>query len=1163
MKLSQLFLQAFGPFTDTTLDFSASTANLHVIYGPNEAGKSSALRAMTDLRFGIPPRSPDNFIHPFNQMQIAGLFCDEQGETLGFLRRKGNKATLFRLDPISLQADTKLPVQTAHELALTGGLERNEFEAMFGLNHQRLREGGDLLLKGEGELGAALFEASAGTRGIAAILQELETDAKKLYNRHGMAKSVINEAKRQLDEQRQLLRHAQTKPADWHGLYRAHAQAKTALDEIEQALEQQRRLAHELSELRAVEPLLREHERIESEWQALAHIPDLPETAEKERLLAEQALHNAAQQALEAEEDIKRCHEALAELQLEPVLLEHAETIERLAAHLEALARSRIEVRQQQTAIEQMQVTLTEAAIRIGHRADESLTQALPTAAGRAELNHHLETVAKLSERLAGYQQQTRKLAQALKQYHEDPITPPSPGSRRALALALRQAQVWGDVERQTADWQRQVRDLEQQLKQALAGLGLSSVAALSDMRLLLEAEIHAVQVEFDDIEQNLRTLADEDGRLQRDLEEQRLRLRQLQAEGEVVTAETLRQVRMQRDDRWQHVRRVYVERTVVGHNERVWADNFESAQTEADRQADLLRADVKRATSYEECATRIEQMERRSIDIKNERKTLNDRKMALHSAWAERLAQVGLPQLPVAALSEWQDRRQNTLLLAERLSSTQSDYERWLAETSLAAFHLDAALQNIGFPVNANRPPVSTLIEQAQAWDKAATETQTKYEERAKAMTALTQEQEELNQQLVDTTALLTQHQTRLSVWLERLGLAADSPPEAVQARLAELDQLAQQTNTLADLRLRLAQSQAVIDEFNAQAQQLAERLNETAADPLDSFIERLRKRLQASKEADQQRKTLERDLKKAEKNRQKALNEHSRQAEILTRLCAAAGVGQHQQLPAQEQLAAQKRQAHDALERLRQQLRAASTRSEAELRQLLADRDTISLDAEREHCQVEIARLEHEQQQVRQREEQSRHSLEAIDASDQAARAREAMEAAAARYRAALQPWARLKLAHALLGEALNRFRERAQAPMVTAASAYFKLMTGGRYQRLLTDELDGKPVLRALRDDGATISVEAMSEGTADQLYLALRLAALELRRTSHPAMPLVLDDVLITSDDHRAANILQALARFAEQGQVMLFTHHRHLLDLTSNILSQQAVAIHQL
>jgi uncharacterized protein YhaN len=53
------------------------------------------------------------------------------------------------------------------------------------------------------------------------------------------------------------------------------------------------------------------------------------------------------------------------------------------------------------------------------------------------------------------------------------------------------------------------------------------------------------------------------------------------------------------------------------------------------------------------------------------------------------------------------------------------------------------------------------------------------------------------------------------------------------------------------------------------------------------------------------------------------------------------------------------------------------------------------------------------------------------------------------------------------------------------------------------------------------------------------------------------------VLITSDDHRAANVFSALARFAEGGQVMLFTHHRHLIDIASRVLQADVLAIHSL
>jgi hypothetical protein len=55
----------------------------------------------------------------------------------------------------------------------------------------------------------------------------------------------------------------------------------------------------------------------------------------------------------------------------------------------------------------------------------------------------------------------------------------------------------------------------------------------------------------------------------------------------------------------------------------------------------------------------------------------------------------------------------------------------------------------------------------------------------------------------------------------------------------------------------------------------------------------------------------------------------------------------------------------------------------------------------------------------------------------------AQPARTSAAARFRAAIRPWARLRLAHALLKESVNRFREGAQAPMVAEASTYFSLI------------------------------------------------------------------------------------------------------------------------
>ena len=1176
MRLARLLLFAFGPFTSKTLDFSVGSSNLHVIYGPNEAGKSSALRAMTDLRFGIPLRSPDDFVHPAGDLRIGGVFIDQTGRPVGLIRRKGRGTTLSGLDVRTEQTDPGFTVDSRLERELTGGLDRQEFEAMFGLNHARLREGGAVLLNGEGDLGSALFEASAGTSGIAALLAALDTDAKKLYSQHGRAQNaVINEARRQLDEQRKAWRDAQTKPAEWQELNRAHDTAKTALDDLTKALEALRRRENELTELRTVEPLLREHDRLASALQSYATVPDLSAQQREERLAAEQALQRAQTDLREAEEELARCAAALDGLVIEPLLLDHADAIERLVSGVEAAARNRHDVHQQNGLIAKIEGELDLDVARLAPGVDRrTILEAVPSSADRVALEGHLAEVSRLGERLEGYRERADALDAALQPAGMVPDTVPDPLHRQALTAAIRAGQAQGDVVRQKSETDRRLRELEGQLALALSELGLESEQALRRSQPVLDAQIAQAKQDLTEIEAQLTKWRDESERVGRDLDGQRLRQRQLAAEGEVVTAETLRQARAKRSEEWTAIRRTYIDKTsgtdqlALGFDAtKALPETFESAVGEADRQADLLRADTKRAAGLEECSARIEQMELRRKELAGEMAARRADRDRVQAAWRQRLVQAGLPDLDPETLREWQGRRHEALQLVERVTALRADRDRLLADAGRAAAAIAGELSAVGHALATTQAEeaeqLSALIDQAVRWEQSATAAEAEQQARLKTAHNQRIEREKVGRQVSETEAEHRRHLDALQAWHTRLFLAGDAPPEALKSRLDELDGLARQASALADAQQRKAQLQAVVDDLLTQAAQVAELLGEAVPTILDDCADRLRKRLAVSRQHQQEGHALIRDRTKAQEKKRQAAAVQVTEAAVLAGLCTRAGGATIEQLPELEEQAAKKRELRKSLALLRQQLAHASPQSEAELRARLTGLDVPALESERERCRTERVRLEQEQTSAQRTEEQARRALEVIDASDRAALAREAMESAAARYRSAIRPWARLKLARALLQEALNRFRERAQAPMVSAASAYFSLMTGGAYERLVTDEREDRPVLCAQRAGGVTIGIEAMSEGTADQLYLALRLAALELRRPSHPPMPLVLDDTLITSDDARAANILRALARFAEGSQVMLFTHHRHLLDVARSALGNTAFMAHRL
>ena len=271
------------------------------------------------------------------------------------------------------------------------------------------------------------------------------------------------------------------------------------------------------------------------------------------------------------------------------------------------------------------------------------------------------------------------------------------------------------------------------------------------------------------------------------------------------------------------------------------------------------------------------------------------------------------------------------------------------------------------------------------------------------------------------------------------------------------------------------------------------------------------------------------------------------------------AAAVPSLEALPAAEEDSARRRAAQADFDQAAGLLAQAANRSIDELREQLSNRDPLALDAEEAQLTRKSTRLEQELKSARAEEALARQALARIDSADAAAGAREAMERAAAGVRAGMGPWMQSRLAHALLAEATRRFRDRSQGPMLAAASQDFQRMTGGEFSRLVSDDSQERPMLVALRRDGGRVGTEGLSEGTRDQLFLALRLAALTMRRQAGPVLPLVLDDVLMTSDDGRALLMLQALAEHAQGGQVIVFTHHRHLLELARAAMDPSVLA----
>jgi uncharacterized protein YhaN len=188
----------------------------------------------------------------------------------------------------------------------------------------------------------------------------------------------------------------------------------------------------------------------------------------------------------------------------------------------------------------------------------------------------------------------------------------------------------------------------------------------------------------------------------------------------------------------------------------------------------------------------------------------------------------------------------------------------------------------------------------------------------------------------------------------------------------------------------------------------------------------------------------------------------------------------------------------------------------------------------------------------------------LAAMDGNSGAAEIAEKMEQELARIRRLAERYAQVKLASKILQQEIERYREEHQDPVLKIGSRYFADLTMNSLKGLKTDVDDkGDPILVGIRPDDTWLTVDGMSDGTRDQLYLALRLATLESRLDNSEPMPFIVDDILINFDDDRSRATLKALAELGAKNQVILFTHHRQIVEEAKSLQNGKEICLHEL
>ena len=1125
MRLNRLDLIRYGRFKDAEIAFpkrDEGVSDVTVIFGPNEAGKSTAYHAFLELLFGFKGGA-----HPYafkfeRSDLLVGAELDMPGRGTMALRRN-SKRTQSLLDV------QDRPINEAILSGALHGLSREIYEERFSLNEKGLREGGERIAGAQGDLGQLLHAGLSGLTGMAQTLDALAEQADHFYKKRGRGTVLKTGSDRLKEIGRELRADRLTTERERtlrHDRDRATAEFEGADAELRQTHLRQ-------AASKAAQVWFDRTGEIGQLTEALVDFPEGPDlpasAAERVAGLGEKIAAQTIRVA-EADEEIAKQDQVVADNPVDKL----AET---LTVELERLDQLTIDgaplMGRASTALADL-ARRSEDQEKLNSQIDAALgllqVPDAPASTIALEASVLEDLAAAVQECLAASlstdaAQEAAEVARA-----QQGEAPAEPQDMTALRAAF-------DLWRAVAD----LTALETDQSQALARLTKATAGLPGSWTDLIAVGLPARET-LDEVGRNWAALTADLASARNDLDARAAELAEARADlsadeaaPDAVDIVMTEETRRRRDIVWQQHRDDLTTQTADQFEAAMYADDGTRAHylTGAEARQRLLAAQGQVRTAGARNGT----AKTRYDDLIAQRDRL--------SKHCSRLAlALGLEE--DATPSAFSARQQALTAAAEAaadLSNAKEALKARLAHQVVARGALIDAARPLGLdPAKGDLP---TQVQRALTLEDSDREAWAKWQDGEKTIAKLHSKSEQCR-----TDCETAQRK------LDRLTAALPLPDlslEAIRAALPQLRSLQQLYGEHQKLSARIEALEQAVAALADGAKSLNrisdDHEEEPDIDPV-RVIDRARVRVAASTRADEKRAeaTSRRDETASLKSRAKTelqaaigdldgcFNGQGRQD--LAPRDRVAKLVERDRLRADKATADRDRQkARDGVDAdlFAEELdRMPDATRAAELEQALKDAQD-SRDTARD-AQREAARL-------------YREAFEAADRSDLATEQATLLE----ELRSGARQAAVARLGVLAARGALRRLAAERRSGMLRDVEGAFVTMTAPKWKGVdVWSQAEGEKLV-GIQPDGSTVPVEQMSTGTMGQLYFALRLAGYRSFAREPGPLPMILDDIMETFDDTRARAALRLCAEIGTNGQAILFTHHAHLVELARDTI----------
>jgi uncharacterized protein YhaN len=1178
MRIDELNLMAFGPFTNQCLDFRQGSEGVHVVFGANEAGKSSALRAIRDALFGVPHQSPDNFLHPNKSIRIGFSLRSSDSLVFSAVRRKGNVHTLF--DP-----NNQEPIPDSALAAILAGIDGDSFDRMFGLDREKLLSGGREIAQLHGDVGGILFTAAGGTVRLRQIQESLENKAADIFRPRAQTKA-LNLAISQF-------KTLKTQDRDGRRSSREYKQKKEQLDAVQQEAQA---LAERLRDSRFQESLidriLKSRRLIESlkinatALSPLADTPALREGFAEDLRKANDSLVTAAARLRGAEEAVVTIDQELHDLAPPIIPPDRWQVASKLSDNLGAFRKAFRDLPGIQRQAKSDRAALEPRLSRLRPDLPLDEYQHLFISAVDRQAVMAIGTRLTTVRALASTTQQDLHTAESECTAAEAALENcPEPTDTHRLDTAMTAATVKGQVEQEHAKLtQRHVAEKEALVVQ-LRRLGrwsgtLDEIRSLSlPSMVTIETHDEALTNSEDELRRGKeahKKAVDEQSRLANELDAL------VSVEGELPTEDDVTRARSLRDGLWRGIRVSWLTKAeevkeaeahrVDTHDLAAVGDAYDGLVGDADAVVDRVRREhsrvAQRARLDSDLRAQGRAIETTRQAMSDAQDSLNAATRAWNTVWAALRVVAGAPR----EMRDWLTGIGAIRTRADGLDELHAEIKLLNDFIATHIRNLRLVLEEVGVAAADEPATLTSLLDTARAFVQKQIQLRQQQVSLEGDRNAARKRADDLSQQLETRRHDLTVVTKEWQAILKKLDVPGNPDTMEADTWMTESMDIYAQAHRLLGPDgsvLRIAHIEADFAAFVSYVTNVGRQLGDAAATPTLATVEDIAadvlEKIEQSKAAARAIDNVKRRRGVAVDELTKQRTDHETCRAKITALEKEAGAG------AGADLAELCKRSNDLrlLQREKQKL-------ESDLQVLaehvplpewivtVEERANEDLPQQLATLKSDIEELESQKTERDQQVGGLTNELQAIGSGTAAVDASLQMQAKLAEIEAHTRDYARLWISSKVLRRAVDAYRERNQGEILRLASEYFAKLTEGAFTGLTIDQSDETPVIAGVRvGHDIPVRVEAMSEGTSHQLFLAMRLAYIDNRAQDHEPMPLILDDVLGSYDDDRAAATLKALAELARKTQVILFTHHKHLLPIAEQSVPGGALFIQEL